>query len=223
MKRIGYVLLILILAFAVALTGCGGSESGSDADSQDNAQNEQNEETAAADEAGVEGLGDRLSAAYVDMMKNNEYLMTYKATLDLEGQPTEIEATIAVKGEDSAMISKSQGFESTVIMKGDKTYMVDHASKTVTSWAQTDMSEMETGAVETDGITYIGSGEEDGLVYEEYSTADGTLKYYFDGKDLVKISAMIEGQETVMEIIEMSNKVPADLLEIPAGYQKIEM
>lgn len=226
MKRIGYILLILMLALAVALTGCGGSESASDADAQDSANTEQGEQADAADAGnGMEGMGDLLSAAYVDLMKSDEYTMSYKATMDFEGQPTEITATVAVKGDDTAMTSSGQGFESTVIMKDDKVYMVDHASKTVTSWTQSqvDMGAMETGTVDTENITFIGSGKEDGLVYEEYSVADGTVKYYFDGKDLVRISTMIEGMETVMDIVEMSDKVPADMFEIPAGYQKIEM
>lgn len=225
MKKILTLLLVLILVPAVMMTGCGGSET-SDSDKPEAAQTEENaEDTNTAVDADTEGMGDLLSGAYVDMMKNNEYLMTYKTTMDFEGQPAEIEATIAVMGDDMVMTSNGQGFESTIIMKGDTVYMVDHAGKTVTSWAQSEegMGGMETGAIDTDGITYLGSGKEDGLVYEEYSAVDSNVKYYFDGKELVKIATAMGGQTIVMEILEMSKDVPASMFDIPAGYQEIKM
>ena len=223
MKKIGFILLVLILAMSL-MTGCGGTSDTSDSDQAESAQNQTEEKTEAAD--GTEEMGDLLSSAYVDMMKDDEYLMSYKAVMDFEGQQMEMEATIAVSGDDSAMISKGNGFESTVITKVDKVYMIDHASKTVTSWDQTqdfEMGDMDTNSIDTEGMTYLGNGKEGGLVYEEYSTVDGSVKYYFDGKDLVKIATTVEGQTVVMDIIEMSNDVPASMFEIPAGYQKIEM
>jgi len=147
--------------------------------------------------------------------------MKYKASLDMEGQQVEMEATVAVKGDDTAIISKGAGMESTMIFKDDTMYMVDHGAKSVLVMAQTDKVEDET--INTEGITYVGSGKEGGLTYEEYSTEDGTLKYYFDGKKLVKITADIAGLTTTMEILEMSNQVPDSLFEIPAGYEKIAM
>ncbi len=226
MKKMIVFLLILALALTAAMTGCGGSESASDADRPDSVQDGEAGDAAKAEEdVDTEGLGDLLSAAYVDMMKSNEYLMSYKTTMDVEGEAAEVEATIAVKGDDMAMTSSGQGLESTVIIKDDRVYMVDHPSKTVTSWAQSqsDMDAMETGGIDTEGITYIGSGKEDGLVYEEYSTSDSQIKYYFDGKKLVKIAVTMEGQTVEMEILEMSSDVPSGMFEIPDGYQKIEM
>lgn len=223
MKKIFTLLLVLVLVLGMMLTGCGGSET-SDSDKPEAAQPEEKaEDTNTA--ADTEGMGDLLSGTYVDMMKSNEYLMTYKTTMDFEGQPAEVEATIAVMGDDMVMTSSGQGFESTIIIKGDTVYMVDHAGKTVTSWAQTDegMGGMETGAIDTEGITYIGSGKEDGLAYEEYSAVDSKVKYYFDGKELVKIATTMAGQTIVMEILEMSKDVPASMFDIPAGYQEIKM
>lgn len=232
MKKILALLLVLVMLLAMTMTGCGGSKGTAESDQPDSTQNEQREETAKADadaEAAVtEGMGELLSAAYVDMMKNNEYLMKYKATMDYDGQAMEIETTMAVKGDDMAMISNMQGTESTIIIQDDIVHMVDHASKTVTSWTQSQGTAgmdtgMDTGAIDTDGITYLGNGKEDGLVYEEYETADNNVKYYFDGKELVKISVVTEGQTMEMEILEMSKDVPASMFEIPGGYQKIDL
>lgn len=221
MKKILILLLILVLVPAMLMTGCGGADSASDAGQEESGQNEQSEEASEA----VEGMGDLLSAAYVDMMEDNEYLMSYKATMDFEGQSMEMEATVAAAGDDVAMTTSGEGFESTMIIKGDKIHMVDHGSKTVTSWAQTQdpMDSMETGTFDAEGITYIGSGEEDGFIFEEYSTLDGSVKYYFNGKELAKIAVTTEGQTMMMEIIELSDDVPASMFEIPTGYQQIEM
>jgi outer membrane lipoprotein-sorting protein len=221
MKKILILLLILVLVPAMLMTGCGGAESASEDDQSESGQSEQSEEASEA----VDGMGDLLSAAYVDMMEDNEYLMSYKATMDFEGQSMEMEATVAAAGDDMAMTSSGEGFESTIIIKGDKIHMVDHGSKTVTSWAQTQdqMDSMETGTFDAEGITYIGNGEEDGLIFEEYSTLDGSVKYYFQGKELVKIAVTSEGQTMMMEIIELSDDVPASMFEIPAGYQQFEM
>lgn len=225
MKKILTLLLVLFLVLAVMLTGCGGSES-SDSDKPEAALTEENaEDTDVVADTDTEGLGDLLSGTYVDMMKSNEYLMSYKATMDFDGQLTEVESTIAVKGDDMAMNSNMQGLESVMIIKDDTLYMVDHASKTVTSMAQPQdgASSMETGAIDMEGITYVGNGKEDGLVYEEYTTAEANVRYYFEGKELKKIATTIGGQSIVMDILELSTDVPASMFDVPAGYQEIKM
>lgn len=221
MKKILILLLVLVLVPAMLLTGCGGSDSTPEAEQPVDGAEEQSEETS----EGMEGMGDLLSAAYVDMMKENKYLMSYKATMEYEGQSTVMEATVAVIGEDMSMTSKGEGFESSMIIKGDKIYMIDHASKTVTSFAQTQdmVDQMDTGTIDAEGINYLGSGKEDGLVFEEYATLNGSMKYYFDGKKLVKISVDSDDGTMVMEILEMSDDVPAGMFEIPVGYQQIEI
>jgi len=224
LNKIVFIFLILILS-AASITGCGGSSGNSDVDQTETSQTEQpGENTKSGDTTGddcTDGLGDLLSSTYVEMMKNNEYMMKYKTTMDFEGQSTEMETTMAVSGDNTAVISKGGGFESTIIIKDDNVYMVDHTSKTVMTWAQTQEDEKETFDME--GIAFLGSGKEDGLTYEEYSAAGSNMKYYFDGKNLVKISAAVGGQKMVMEILEMSETVPAGMFEIPAGYQVTEM
>ena len=218
MKKVLSILMVLFL-MTTMMTGCGGSSGSAENDQTGTSQDNQTENVTADTDTG--GMGDLLSAAYVDMMKNNEYLMKYKASMDFEGQKMEVEATIAASGDNSAMQSRGEGFETSVIIKDSKVYMIDHTSKTVTSWTQTQADQTE--AFNADGMTYVSSGKEDGLVYEEYSTGEGNVKYYFDGPDLKKIATTVEGQTVVMEILEMSNNVPAGMFDIPAGYQMIEM
>jgi hypothetical protein len=223
MKRSVSILFVLLLAVAMLFSGCGGSGgSAEEPATSDSAQSDQADQEKA--EAATEGMGDLLSSAYVDMMKGNEYLMKYKASMDMNGQMTEVTATMAVSGKNSAIISSGQGFESTMVMKDDKIYMIDHTNKMVTAMAQTQAAPAaDTGSIDTAGINYVGTGNEDGLVYEEYTTDGGTLRYYFDGKKLVKIKMTAGGVDTVMEILEMSNDVPATMFDIPSDYQMISM
>ncbi len=231
MKKILGLLLIVLLVSVVLLTGCGGSDSASDADQAQSEQSEPakdaaKEEATDADKVNTEGMGNLLSSAYVDMMKGNEYLMKYKFTMDYGGQSMEINATMAKKGDDMAMISDMMGAETTTIIKGGKVYMVDHNSKTVMAMAQTpeeSAAAAGTGSINMEGVTYLGTGNEDGLVYEEYSTSECKVKYYFDGKKLVKMAVDVNGQIMVMEILEMSKDVPDSMFEIPAGYQEVSL
>lgn len=210
-----YLLTLFIITLVAAMSvGCGGTGSADKETKEPQSSSEQ------ADAADAE-LGDLLSNTYVDIMKGDKYTMSYKAVTEVEGQSMEVETTVAVSGEDTAMTNKAEGFESTTIIKEGFVYMVDHTGKTVMKWAQS--QEDETGALSTDEMKYLGSGTEDGLVYEEYATADGSVKYYFDGKDLKKIASTTEGVTVVMEDIKISKDVNSSLFEIPAGYQEITM
>lgn len=215
MKKILFFLLILALIPAM-MTGCGKTQKAAEP-AVDSAKITQNEEI----DKSTAGMGDLLSGAYVGMMKNDEYLMKYKATMQFEGQTMDVQSTIAVSGKNTAMISSSNGVESTMIFKDNVVYMVDHANKMVTEWAQT--AQDTTGTIDAADMTFVGSGTEEGLAYEEYATSGGSVKYYFKGKDLVKISTKMEGQTVVMEILEMTDQVPASMFEIPAGYQVTKM
>lgn len=214
MKRnISYILILILLLLSAMITGCGG-ESDSPASGT--------EDTAADDAANVvDDMGDLLSSVYVGMMKDSNYLMKYKTTLEFDNELVELVGTVAVSGDKAAFTSVMDGMESVVISKADKSYMIDHSSKTVFEMPVGTAS--DEGKIDMDGITYIGDGVEDGLIYEEYTTVDSTIKYYFDGKDLVKITVMFEDQTIDMEILEMSNHIPASIFDIPADYEIISM
>jgi hypothetical protein len=228
MKKIIASLLLLLLV-ASMMGGCGGSKDASGSDTPEAAQAEQTAdaagnsggESANAGSVNTEGLGDLLSSAYVDMMKNKEYMMKYKTTMDNGGQSIVLESTMAVSGDKIAAISKGGGMDGTVIMKDGKVYMVDDTNKTVVVMAQTQGD--DPGTIDASDITFVGTGKEDGLVYEEYLASGAQLKYYFDGKKLVKMVMDINGQTMVMEILEMSKDVPASMFDIPSGYQVTEM
>ena len=178
-------------------------------------------------------IGDRLgklSKSYIEIMESGNYYMAFRSTTTFEGEMMESETMMTVSGDRTAMQSKSADTETAMVMMDGNIYMIDHVSKTVIVMPQTTAEGDETlpempessEPVEVDDIEYIGSGEEDGLVYEEYRTEGGTqIFYYFDGSDLKKIKTIDESFESIMEILELSDNVSEDAFEIPADYQQI--
>lgn len=178
-------------------------------------------------------IGDRLgklSKSYIEIMESDNYYMAFRSTTTFEGEMMESETMMTVSGDRTAMQSKSADTETAMVMMDDNIYMIDHVSKTVIVMPQTTAEGDETlpempessEPVEVDDIEYIGSGEEDGLVYEEYRTEGGTqIFYYFDGSDLKKIKTIDESFESIMEILELSDNVSEDAFEIPADYQQV--
>ncbi|HRA70387.1 MAG: hypothetical protein WAX75_05685 [Trichococcus flocculiformis] len=178
-------------------------------------------------------IGDRLgklSKSYIEIMESGNYYMAFRSTTTFEGEMMESETMMTVSGDRTAMQSKSADTETAMVMMDGNIYMIDHVSKTVIVMPQTTAEGDETlpempessEPVEVDDIEYIGSGEEDGLVYEEYRTEGGTqIFYYFDGSDLKKIKTIDESFESIMEILELSDNVSEDAFEIPSDYQQV--
>jgi len=178
-------------------------------------------------------IGDRLgklSKSYIEIMESGNYYMAFRSTTTFEGEMMESETMMTVSGDRTAMQSKSADTETAMVMMDGNIYMIDHVSKTVIVMPQTTAEGDETlpempessEPVEVDDIEYIGSGEEDGLVFEEYRTEGGTqIFYYFDGSDLKKIKTIDESFESIMEILELSDNVSEDAFEIPADYQQV--
>ena len=178
-------------------------------------------------------IGDRLgklSKSYIEIMESGNYYMVFRSTTTFEGEMMESETMMTVSGDRTAMQSKSADTETAMVMMDGNIYMIDHVSKTVIVMPQTTAEGDETlpempessEPVEVDDIEYIGSGEEDGLVYEEYRTEGGTqIFYYFDGSNLKKIKTIDESFESIMEILELSDNVSEDAFEIPADYQQV--
>ncbi len=187
-------------------------------------------EAASAESAEVGDRLGKLSKSYIDIMGSGNYYMAFRSTTTYEGEMMESETMMTVSDDRTAMQTKSADTNTTMVMMDGNIYMIDHASKTVIVMPQTTTEGDETlpeipdssEPIEVDDIEYIGSGEEDGLVYEEYRTESGTrIFYYFDGSDLKKIKTIDESFESVMEILELSDNVSEAAFEIPADYQQI--
>ena len=228
-----------VLLASLFLASCNQTQETAEDESstQATAQSSSAAVTTSSDKENASGesteIGDRLgklSKSYIEIMESGNYYMAFRSTTTFEGEMMESETMMTVSGDRTAMQSKSADTETAMVMMDDNIYMIDHVSKTVIVMPQTTAEGDETlpempessEPVEVDDIEYIGSGEEDGLVYEEYRTEGGTqIFYYFDGSDLKKIKTIDESFESIMEILELSDNVSEDAFEIPSDYQQV--
>lgn len=182
---------------------------------KEKAQDKEKEQDKAqeAEVALAEDLENRLATDFIKTLISGEYVIRYKTTTVYEGQPYEVETTYAVSGGNIALIAGDRA----TIVRDNRVYMMNHTNRTIISWS-VNYEKGSPERIDTNGITYIGSGSEGGLACEEYSTASSRLKLYFDGKELVKMAARVNKEDMVMNIVSVEKTVPDSLFEVPPGY-----
>ncbi|MGI6677941.1 MAG: hypothetical protein ACOX2Q_02355 [Dehalobacterium sp.] len=218
------LITILLLSITVFFSACGSQEEPATS----------SEPTGTADEEVLpensDVISDRLSAAYVDMMKSENYTMKYKTIMDIDGTDMEVDVTMAVSKDRTAVKMESASFSANTIMKEDKSYIVDHDSKRVIvmpfnpddNLDSPQLQEIDAGGMEFVGTgtgTFMGSNRD----YEEYLTEDTRIRYYFDGDDLVGMEIITDDVTTLMIIEDMSDKIDESMFEIPNDYQMMEL
>ncbi len=215
MKKIMTILFSAIFAAGI-LAGCSG---GTTNDAKD---------TAESGNSQTETGTDLMSASYADIMKTGKYLMHYKTTVTSENQNVTSDVTQAIDGANMSMTTTTGEMAIRMIKKDKTVYVLNEEAKTYykididdTNSSGTTAS-IEDQVIDTNGITYAGKGRAElngkEMDYEEYLTDQGTVRYYFDNGKLYAIVFKSADLESVMEIIELSDKVTADMFEIPAGY-----
>ncbi|HVI39929.1 MAG TPA: hypothetical protein VM577_04645 [Anaerovoracaceae bacterium] len=209
-------LLVLLLLILIALAGIGISrgvlkERAPEGKKTESVQKEQSEKKAEAPK--TENLGNHLASDFIKTLRAEKYMIKYRTTTVYEGKSFEVETTYAVSGDSTAMVSADRA----TIIKDNKVYMLNHTDKTIISWDVDQTDNLK--RIDTEGMVYLGSREEGGLVCEEYTTALSNIKLYFKGKDLVKMATGINSQDLVMDIVEVSEEVTESLFEVPSGYQ----
>lgn len=169
----------------------------------------------------------KLSGAYSDAMKSGRFYITFTTDIDLDGISVQMDAAAASDGGATAMLTRIPApdgkiMESRVLIKDGKSYMIDDNAK---SYMQMDAATVEIPIGGYTSMVYAGdgSGEIDGrsLPYEEYAGTDGFIRFYFDGQNLFAISTQPDSGGMIMLVTEFSDKIPADILELPADYVKI--
>jgi hypothetical protein len=218
-KRKLLFLLVLIFLFLL-LAGSGITEVLKDKipGGEKTEAAEQGEETDKAEGAGdIDGAGNlegHLASDFIQVLKSGEYAIRYKTTAVYEGQSYEVETTYAVSGGSIAMAS---GDRATVVRE-DKVYLLNHTDQSIISW-DVNHAKGSPKRIDTEGVSYLGSREESGLVCEEYETPASHYQIYFKGSELMKMEARIDGEDMVMNILEVKKKAPGSLFEVPPDYR----
>jgi hypothetical protein len=215
MKKIMTILFSAIFAAGI-FAGCSGGTTNDTKDTGDSGKSQ------------TETESNLMSTSFANIMKTEKYLMHFKTTVTNDNQTVTSDIIQAIDGSNMSMITNTGEMAMHMIQKDKTVYVLNDDAKTYYKIAidETDTSgttaSVEDQKIDTVGITYVGKGkaELNGKVmdYEEYKTEQGTIRYYFDGGDLYAIVFKSADMESVMEIIELTDKVTADMFEIPKGY-----
>jgi len=215
MKKIIMILYAAIFAAGI-LAGCSGNTANNTANT-----------TGSNGTSQTETKSDLLSTSYADIMKSGKYFMHYTTDTTVEGKTIKSETEMAVDGSNIFMKTIADGINTHMIVKDKTLYVFNDAEKTyykmtITNTGSGTTSSVKDEKIDTSGITYVGKGKAElngkEMDYEEYKTDKGTIRYYFDNKKLYAIVIKFDDIETTMVIVELSDKVTADMFEIPTGY-----
>ena len=236
-KLISALLVIVILIMGLfILTGCTNNEdekSNNEILSQGSEQSRDeinnNEETANPEENNIDLSGYLATKTGKFYSKfNGKMYMEYE--MEIEGQ--KMNMISATNGNKTYSETKLNGVSSGVsIMENGVMYTIDHSNKMIIKMttnipdsntvatsiieeSDVDMNNLKTGTREVEGKTYD---------TEEMVIEDTSVVMCFDGNDLKYIISSFDGQDYIMKIIKVSDKVDDKLFEIPTGYQILEM
>jgi hypothetical protein len=215
MKKIMTILYATIFAAGI-LAGCSGNTTNNTTNTTDSSGTSQ-----------TETKSDLLSSSYADIMKSGKYFMHYTTDTTVEGKTVKSETEMAVDGSSILMKTTADEINTHMIIKDKTLYVLNDTEKTYYKMTISDTGSGTTSSakdekIDTSGITYVGKGKAElngkEMDYEEYKTDNGTIRYYFDNKKLYAVVIKSDDMETTMVIVELSNKVTADMFEIPTGY-----
>jgi len=231
-EKTSRVLFLGFLMFCLILSGCGSQPASQSSGGSGSAQPSQETEAGTSQNgqegqpgdtaAGTDGMGDRLAKVYTDILQGDRNLIKYRTTIDMDGEVAEAQIEVAKDGDIIAMRTLLPGVENNMVKKDNKVYMVDHNTKTVMVMNVTAAPDMEDPGQYTADLSYVSSGTGDflgrTLPYEEYAVENGTIQYFFDGKVLAGMIFHSQTGDQVLEILEISDQVPAEMFMIPEDY-----
>ncbi len=226
MKKL--LLYLLALTLALSLTACsgGGNPASAQQSSKPSPSAPEQSKSAAPESKASLSAPELLSSTYVDIMKDGRFYMRYIATVTTDEGDFESEIATATDGETVANIMDTMGIKMRTLVKDGSFYQIDDASKTYMKLDIPEM-QMDTGLTETEDLVYLGSGTDSVngkvLPYEEYQVSDGTIRFYMDNKSLYALVIKTADGDMTMLVLEISDKIPAGMLELQADYKETAM
>lgn len=155
------------------------------------------------------------------------YQMSITTTIDYDGDSQSVDMTLAVKDKQMAIKMTASGENVRFVLKDNKYYIISDSEKMIMVMdADTSAEELpDYSEIFSESRTYTNKTDVtiDGkkLTCEEYKIADGSIKYYFDGKTLVRIDTTAGSVTETMNIKELKGTVDAALFNIPTDYQQM--
>jgi len=234
MKRkfavIGMLTAIAALFAACGLDGTTASDESSSVVAS--SQSETVESTAGSEslssaEADTSISSTHLADPYFAIFAGRQYVAQYHYREFTGSQLEDRALTVAVAGADQAIRISGEGTDMTYLTLDGQAYVLDHLARTI---AQNESADPAAEA-EDDGIiaaapfkdigsTYVGSWEDEDLIYEEYYTANGDrMFYYFEGNVMKRIRSTSGENEFNLDVLEISDRTATEFIELPEDYE----
>jgi hypothetical protein len=214
-KKLLVLLAVLLLA---TLTACGGGT-------------EDKDNTPGTDEGGK--FDNYMSKEFVEIMESGTYY------LDCSTYVMGIETfmKMAVDGSDSSVEVSGIGFPVRMLtLDGKMYYMNDEKKVYMILEGEETPDPVDSGILDYEGIDFGANGKGvisdlDGIDgntydYEEFTIGTGdeaaVVRYYFKDDNLYAIEVKTSGQGYTMVINELTEDIPAGLMELPSGYELVD-
>lgn len=226
-----YLVIVFIMLVGLISTGCSSTSPSAPETPQEAPASESPPVEAPSEPSAPQELEERLSETYAKIMKSNSYTMKYRTISNIAEQMVEGRMTMAVDGEDYAMVFESEDISTTSIMKDKMLYLIMHEQKMIMVFpADTDQATEAApegpAGVDMEGMVYTGNGEDEFMgnmrPYEEYTVEGGSIRYYFEGTMLDGIEMVFNGNSNILDIEELTDQVDENLFIIPEGYQMFQ-
>lgn len=235
MKRkialIGTLTAIAVFSAACEQNGTASDESISVSASS---QSERIESTAGSDsqssvETDTSIASIRLADPYFAIFASKQYVAQYHFQEFTGNQLEDRSMTVAVDGADKAIRISGENMDTANLTLDGQAYVVDHLNRTIVRNESADLSEEaeDDGIIEAPpfkdiGSTYVGSWEDENLIYEEYYAANGDrMFYYFEGDVLKRIRSTSGENEFNLDVIDMSENVAPEYFALPENYEML--
>jgi len=229
-------LMGILTAIAVLFAACGLVDERTASDESSSvvasSQSETVESTAGSEslssaEADTSISSTHLADPYFAIFAGRQYVAQYHYREFTGSQLEDRALTVAVAGADQAIRISGEGTDMTYLTLDGQAYVLDHLARTI---AQNESADPAAEA-EDDGIiaaapfkdigsTYVGSLEDEDLIYEEYYTANGDrMFYYFEGNVLKRIRSTSGENEFNLDVLEISDTAAPEFIVLPEDYE----
>jgi len=232
-KRIyalGMLTMVGLLAAACGQVG-SGSDTASTYDTANQSSTAESLDTSSlestVESSDMSETNELLADPYFAIFEGKNYVLKYNYTT-FTGEKVEGRSmTVAVDGAAKAIRISGDDTDTTYLTLDGQAYEADNLNKTVTIKESPDAGSDTSGIIAVPpfkdaGITYAGSGEQDGLVYEEYYATNGDrMFYYFEDTVLKRIRSASGENTTTMDVLEVNETVTPDYFVIPDDYERL--
>lgn len=170
-----------------------------------------------------------LTEPYFAIFASKQYVAQYHYQEFTGDQIEDRSMTVAVAGADQAIRISGENTDTTYLTLDGQAFVVDHLYRTIARNESADPAEEP----EDDGIiaappfkdigsTYVGSWQNEDLIYEEYYTANGDrMFYYFEGNVLKRIRSASGENEFNLDVLEISDRTATELIVLPEEYERL--